>query len=165
MAQSSQDIISSYFKVNPIEINSSLVSAQSRRRLYWTNIPFDLPKDKKIMYKDIKEDNVEDKYYYSDKMLQWIEKHSKRKNKKLKIQQDNEKVQMIEASHGKGCSSQRFFGIEDTKGLRYITPLECERAQTVPDNYTTGVSKTQRYKMLGNGWTIDIISNIIKNII
>jgi len=81
---------------------------------------------------------------------------------------------MIEASHFKGCSSQRFFGIEDVKGLRYITPLECERAQTVPDNYTAHgaeidgrykkISNTQRYKALGNGWTVDVISHIMKGL-
>ena len=135
-----------------------------------------------MFYKDIKETDVADNFYYSPKMLAWIKRHGVRKNKKLRIQSDNDKVQMIEASHFKGCSSQRFFGIEDTKGLRYITPLECERAQTVPDNYTSKgirddtrakinfswrevkISNTQRYKMLGNGWTIDVIAHIFKSL-
>jgi len=130
-------------------------------------------KDYLLAYKDIKETNVSDNFYYSPKMLAWIDRHGKRKNKKLRIQSDNDKVQMIEASHFKGCSSQRFFGIEDVKGLRYITPLECERAQTVPDNYTSKgirdgkevkISNTQRYKMLGNGWTIDVIAHIFKSL-
>jgi site-specific DNA-cytosine methylase len=47
---------------------------------------------------------------------------------------------------------------------RKLTPLECERLQTVPDNYTDGVSNTQRYKMLGNGWTVDVIAHIFKGI-
>jgi site-specific DNA-cytosine methylase len=46
---------------------------------------------------------------------------------------------------------------------RKLTPLECERLQTVPDNYTEGVSNTQRYKMLGNGWTVEVICHILKN--
>jgi len=127
-----------------------------------------------LFYKDIKETNVADNFYYSPKMLAWIDRHGKRKNKKLRIQSDNDKVQMIEASHFKGCSSQRFFGIEDIKGLRYITPLECERAQTVPDNYTAHgaevggqykkISNTQRYKALGNGWTVDVITHILKGL-
>ena len=50
-----------------------------------------------------------------------------------------------------------------TSYWRRLTPLEFERLQTVPDNYTEGVSNTQRYKMLGNGWTIDIITHILKN--
>jgi len=130
-------------------------------------------KDYLLAYKDIKEIDVDDNFYYSPKMLAWIKRHGERKNKKLRIQSDNDKVQMIEASHFKGCSSQRFFGIEDVKGLRYITPLECERAQTVPDNYTSKgiregkevkISNTQRYKMLGNGWTIDVIAHIFKSL-
>ena len=48
----------------------------------------------------------------------------------------------------------------DTKTFRKLTPLECERLQTVPDGYTEGVSNTQRYKMLGNGWTIDVIAHV-----
>jgi site-specific DNA-cytosine methylase len=47
---------------------------------------------------------------------------------------------------------------------RKLTPLECERLQTVPDNFTEGVSNTQRYKMLGNGWTCDVIAHILKGL-
>ena len=125
-----------------------------------------------IFFMDIKEENAPDNYYYSDKMLAWIERHGKRKNKSLRIQGDREKVQMIEASHYKGCSSQRFFGIPDKKGLRYITVLECERAQTVPDNYTAHgaevdgtykkISNSRRYKALGNGWTTEVIIHCLK---
>ena len=50
------------------------------------------------------------------------------------------------------------------KQWRKLTPLECERLQTVPDNYTSSVSNTQRYKMLGNGWTVDVIAHLFKNI-
>ena len=46
---------------------------------------------------------------------------------------------------------------------RKLTPLECERLQTVPDGYTKSVSNTQRYRMLGNGWTVDVISHILSN--
>ena len=48
--------------------------------------------------------------------------------------------------------------------LRRLSPLEYERLQTAPDNYTEGVSNTQRYKMLGNGWTVDVICHILKGI-
>jgi DNA (cytosine-5)-methyltransferase 3A len=54
--------------------------------------------------------------------------------------------------------------INDKYKIRKLTPIECERLQTVPDNYTEGVSNTQRYKMLGNGWTVDVIAHILKNI-
>ena len=174
MKQEWKDIISEKLGVQPIMINSADFSAQNRQRLYWTNIPIDILPVSRINYEDIKETDAEDRYYYSPKMLAWIDRHGKRKNKKLRIQSDNDKVQMIEASHFKGCSSQRFFAIEDKKGLRYITVTETERAQTVPDNYTkcgqkeTGeiveISNTQRYKMLGNGFTISVIAHIIKNL-
>jgi len=53
---------------------------------------------------------------------------------------------------------------KDSERWRVLTPLECERLQTVPDNYPEGVSNTQRYKMLGNGWTVDVICHILKGI-
>ena len=53
---------------------------------------------------------------------------------------------------------------DSTLTWRKLTPLECERLQTVPDNYTDHVSNTQRYKMLGNGWTVDVIAHIFKNL-
>ena len=52
----------------------------------------------------------------------------------------------------------------DENGYRKLTPIECERLQTVPDKYTDCVSNTQRYKMLGNGWTVDVIAHILKGL-
>jgi site-specific DNA-cytosine methylase len=54
--------------------------------------------------------------------------------------------------------------INEKYNWRKLTPIECERLQTVPENYTEGVSNTQRYKMLGNGWTVKVIEHIFKNI-
>lgn len=75
------------------------------------------------------------------------------------------KMQMVEASHYKGYSNQRCFSINDGCVIRYVSPLECERLQTVPDGYTASVSRSQRYKMLGNGWTIDVITHLFHNMI
>lgn len=110
-----EDIISNAIGVKPILINSSLVSAQQRKRLYWTNIPnITQPIDKNITWGDVREHNVEwSPMYYSDAAMEWIGKHGTRKGKKLKIHRDDEKMQMIEASHCKKYSSQRFFGIID----------------------------------------------------
>ncbi len=165
MKKEHENVISELLGVDPILINSSLVSAQNRKRLYWTNIP-DLkqPIDKHIGWGSIREFGVADNFYYSVNGLNWLKKHGERKGKKLAVWGENDKCQMIEASHFKNYSSQRFFGIEDEKGLRYITPIECERAQTIPDNYTDCVSNTQRYKMLGNGWTVDVISHIFNGL-
>jgi len=160
-----EKVISEFLGVEPILINSNLVSAQNRKRLYWTNIPgLKQPADKHIGWGEIKESGVADNFYYSDNGLSWLKRHGDRKSKKLAIWGENDKCQMIEASHYKNYSSQRFFGIEDENGLRYITPIECERAQTVPDNYTDCVSNTQRYKMLGNGWTVDVIAHIFRGL-
>lgn len=162
-----QDIISEHLGVQPVVINSNLVSAQNRKRLYWTNIPgVTQPEGNGVFWGDIRHrEVVADKFYYTDKALSWIKRHEERKQKKIRIWGDKDKCQMIEASHSKNCSSQRFFGIIDVKGMRYITPIECERAQTVPDNYTNHVSDTQRYKMLGNGWTVDVIAHIFKGLL
>jgi site-specific DNA-cytosine methylase len=166
MKKEHEKVISEFLGVDPILINSNLVSAQNRKRLYWTSIPcLKQPADKQIGWGEIKESGVADNFYYSKNGLDWLKRHGERKGKKLAIWGKNDKCQMIEASHFKNYSSQRFFGIEDEKGLRYITPIECERAQTVPDNYTQCVSNTQRYKMLGNGWTIDVIAHIFGSLL
>ena len=164
MEKKHEKVISGFLGVEPILINSNLVSAQNRKRLYWTNIPgIEQPIDKQIGWGKIREFGVADNFYYSKNGLDWLKRYGERKGKKLAIWAENDKCQMIEANHYKNYSSQRFFGIEDEKGLRYITPIECERAQTVPDNYTECVSNTQRYKMLGNGWTVDVIAHILNN--
>lgn len=225
------NVISDCLGVKPVFINSSLVSAQNRQRYYWANWDFGQPEDKGISWGDIREHGVEwSPMYYSDAALDWIGKHGTSKGKKLKVHDDNEKMQMVEASHFKKYSSQRFFGVVDQPGqitgrrlnekgkredynkeikttqclevrgggkvnclttvlkdnvisvlpvgrypdvfnklehgkhYRYITPIECERLQTVPDNYTNHVSNTQRYKMLGNGWTVDVIAHIFNSL-
>jgi site-specific DNA-cytosine methylase len=158
------NVITDTLGVEPVFINSSLVSAQNRQRYYWANWDFDQPADKCVVWGDIKENNAPSCHYYSEKGLDWIKRHSDRTGKKFRIWRDNEKCQMLEASMFKNYSGQRFFGIEDIKGIRYISLLECERAQTVPDNYTNHVSNTQRYKMLGNGWTVDIIAHVFEGL-
>lgn len=164
MKQEWQDIISEALGVKPIMIDSSLTSAATRKRLYWTNIPgIGQPEDLGITFGDIRERNVpEGSIYYTDKGLDWIRRHEKRTGKTLRIIGDSDKMQMLEASMYKKYSSQRFFGIEDTHGLRYITVTECERCMNVPDGYTDCCSNTQRYKQLGNGWEVNTITHISK---
>lgn len=158
-------VISESLQVQPILINSNLVSAQNRKRLYWTNIKgITLPEDKYVFWGDIREHGVDKRFYYTAGGLDWIRRHGERKKKTLAIWKNREKCQMIEASHYKNYSAQRFFGVEDVDGLRYITPVECERAQTIPDGYTDCVSNTQRYKSIGNGWTVDVIVHILNNL-
>lgn len=153
-------VISKILEVEPVFINSNLVSAQNRQRFYWANWTIEQPEDKEITWVDIKETNAPHCHYYTEMGLAWIKRHSERTGKKLRVWGDLEKCQMLEASMFKNYSGQRFFAVEDINGKRYISLLECERAQTVPDNYTNHVSNTQRYKMLGNGWTVDVVAHI-----
>lgn len=166
MKQEWQDIISEALGVKPIMIDSSLTSAATRKRLYWTNIPgVGQPEDLGITFGNIRERNVsEGSIYYTDKGLDWICRHEKRTGKTLRIIGDSDKMQMLEASMYKKYSSQRFFGIEDTHGLRYITVTECERCMNVPDGYTDCCSNTQRYKQLGNGWEVNTITHIFRTL-
>jgi site-specific DNA-cytosine methylase len=145
MKQQSMDVITEALGVEPIFINSRLVSAQNRQRYYWTNIPQVslryIPKS--IMLKDILEDGYVDRdkshcidanYFKGGNLKSYFEKHRR----------------------------QLVFSDDTMSDYRKLTPLECERLQTVPEGYTAHVSNTQRYKMLGNGWTVDVIAHIMK---
>lgn len=157
------NVISETLGVEPIAINSSLVSAQNRPRLYWFNWQFYKLTEKGIVLKDILQTNVNDKYYHSEKMMLGF---AKRKAANVKrgagfghnIADVDAKTKTLLARYykdGKECI------VKDEKGHRKLTPVECERLQTVPDNYTACVSDTQRYKMLGNGWTINVIVHLL----
>ncbi|MDA9472065.1 DNA (cytosine-5-)-methyltransferase [Enterococcus sp. 5H] len=251
MKKEYQDIISSYLGVEPIEINSNLVSAQNRRRLYWTNIPgIEQPEDKNILLKDIVHESFGEILFDSDpfnvnpcgrgmggvvtplnfkhptittnkgdapkiaiplneyivpfdKTLQILDKEVERG--KVGYFRKDSQANRVYYIHNKaitlcgdagggaakmgqylfGCitpdrvnkrqNGQRFnegrkfytLTAQDKHGvliegyIRKLTPIECERLQTLPDNYTEGVSNTQRYKALGNGWTVDVIAHIL----
>jgi site-specific DNA-cytosine methylase len=146
MKKEFQDIISEQLGVQPVAINSSLLSAQNRYRLYWTNIPnVTQPDDRGILLKDIiecgevdrdKSHCIDANYFKGGNLKSYFEKHRR----------------------------QLVFNNNMLTDYRKLSPVECERLQTVPDNYTSVVSNTQRYRMLGNGWTVDVISHILKNI-
>ena len=155
MKKEYQVVISKTLGVEPILINSALVSAQNRKRLYWTNIPWvKQPEDKDLTLKDIIEKG-------SGKPL--TEVTSKRPRTLRNFRSLDQKAFCMLATMYKLSQSNGMTVIDDN-GLRCVSPLECERLQTVPDRYTEGVSTTQRYKMLGNGWTVDVISHIFKGI-
>ena len=146
-----QDIINEQLGIKPILINSSLVSAQNRERLYWTNIPIQgLPDDKGLFLKDVIEIGTGKKI---------SEQTAQRPRTLRNYRSENQKAFCMLATMWKGSQSNGMTVIDDN-GLRNITPLECERLQTVPDNYTNVVADTNRYTMLGNGWTVDVIAHI-----
>ena len=145
-------------RLEPIEINSALVSAQNRRRLYWTNIPgITQPKDRGILLKDIIENDVNDKYYITERRKKYQESTDRTRVYKI----TDLKTGCI-LKRQNGGSDQLFF--IDEKGWRQFTPIELERLQNVDDNYTNYTSDSQRFSMLGNGWTVDVIAHIFKNI-
>lgn len=185
-----KDFISEKLGVQPIMINSALVSAQNRRRCYWTNIPVEQPKDRGIVMSDIIESG-----------MSWREKavcvkasdcnrvsfyHSFKKSRRTNIaepvrigdigslSQANRvysvcgKSVCLQANAGGGGAKTGLYKIDLPDGdytIRKLTPVECERLQTLPDGYTSGVSDTQRYKQIGNGWTVDVIAHILRGIV
>lgn len=172
-----QDVISKNLGCEPMEINSSLVSAHDRKRLYWTNIPKRAaPKNKNIFLKSILEDGNIDDYYFlaEDKNLRFSAKDYKQdKNKSCVLgsispyQGDRVfdiecKGSSLSAAGGNNGGGSCNLILTNQRKLRKLTPVECERLQTVPENYTSVASRAQRYKMLGNGWTVDVITHIFK---
>lgn len=239
--QNIKDEITRVLGVEPIMINSALVSAQNRKRCYWTNIPFtSFPKDKGILLKDVLESGVtwQDKSYcmtarypgavlfntlerkqrtmvaepvpintycngetmpmgaaqrgrYVDgeKTEQHIEiREDGKSNCLTTVQKDSLVCSPVRiGQYGKGGQGQRIYSVvgksvtlsangggqgaktglykidlpDGDYIIRKLTPIEAERLQTLPDNYTAGISNTQRYKCIGNGWTVDVIAHIL----
>lgn len=159
-----QDIISEALGVEPIAINSSLVSGQNRPRLYWTNIPgIEQPLDRGIKLRDILEDDsiVDKQHLMTPKAMAYMDgmRNGKPRWEYHKNPLDGKAACIVASFYklsGLGVLDYRNLG----KPCRRLTPLETERLQTVPDNYTESASRTQRYKMIGNGWTVDVIAHI-----
>lgn len=169
MKKDYQDVITRYLGVEPIKINSSLVSSQNRPRIYWTNIVYKLEiEDKGILLRDIID-------YSSNYNFIAAEKTANRKHTKNYLQYDingkghgsqDQRAYYLNGKHGcldTGASGKAKILLEDGK-VRKATRIECERMQTVPDNYTRVVTESQAKSMLGNGWTVDVIVEIFKNI-
>lgn len=171
MKQEWQDVISEYLGVEPVEINSSLFSAQSRGRLYWTNINYDKNiQDRGINFKSILQpkSDVDKKYFLSNKTLSRLNLGTLVNcgygNFKKGCKESNKAVALLARDY-KGVPGLNDFNLVIQDGeVRKLTPVEYERLQTLPDNYTSCVSDTQRYKVLGNCWTVDVVSHILKGI-
>ena len=275
MGEKWEKVLSKAIGVNGIHINSALVSAQNRRRIYWTNIGLEpgglfgdlesiieQPKDKEILLKDILENEVNEKYYLSNKVVSRFKEYKIKSNiigttapdfrtigQRDEVYDNIGKMGCLNATDykqpkqiivhntmprssttGKGgtgplsrtdgktycldtgnTNAVEIVGLTEVRTeeakqirretgtnpkrakelverndnktgalltsltndnllkinnsrIRRLTPIECERLQTVADNYTNHVSDSQRYKMLGNGWTVDVIVHIFKYI-
>lgn len=270
MKKEFQDVISGYMGIQPIQINSSLLSAQNRVRLYWTNISnVTQPEDKGIFLKDIILDEVDDKYYLTAEAIDYMcrlrngkprwEYHKNpidgkaacltanmykgvpygvvkitgaaqrgrylvdgkradqtvdsmkglteqriefredgKSNCLTSVQKDSlvgtlivpeaTKMGYVEINPNEGVDltfinskTRRGRRMEDKSNCltaanydycwydgyicRKLTPVECERLQTFDDGYTDSISNSQRYKALGNSWTVDVIAHIFKGLI
>jgi DNA-cytosine methyltransferase len=213
MKKESQDVISEALGVEPIAINSNLVSAQNRHRLYWTNIPFDRTiEDKGLIIADILEEDVSEEFYYKEKSIAYMMRGNDKwmqagdcRAKRYAMYKDKKSFTLTANMHkgvpynffsnidsiemGKaelnghdilkrlysanaksptltavcGGNQEKKIAVDDIE-WRKLTPMECERLQTIPDNYSDCVSNSQRYKMIGNGWTVDVIAHIFKGL-
>ena len=160
-----KDVISEYLGVKPVLINSNCFSAQDRPRLYWTNIPVDIRslKESNLCLRDIMEPNVDEKYYYDYPlydvdMSKQVCAHMDFKNSEMHKRIFNPAFKCHTLTACGGGHHQK--KVLDNGRARKLIPLEYERLQTLPDNYTEGVSDNRRYTALGNGWTVDVISYI-----
>ena len=256
MKKEYQDVISDLLGCKPVDINSNRVSAQNRRRLYWTNIPVkSLPENKHVYLKDILEDGFTDRekshcidanYFKGGNLKSYFEKNRRQlvfdfadeadaegtvlageadlkgHDYNRRVYHPDGKAPTLAAASGgnlepkvlypasivgrrlnngvrddynKDVPVSQCLEVHDTKGKarclstvekdtllsplptgrypdaysddmrlmwRKLTPIECERLQTVPDNYTNHVSNTQRYRMLGNGFTVDVIAFLLR---
>lgn len=176
MKKEFMNIISDLLRVEPIEINSALVSAQNRRRLYWTNIKgVTQPKDRKIYLEDIFEKNFDEKLVIPKKYKAELKKDTEKnvdKSYRLGGYMKQGQGQRIYSLKGKSvCLSALGGGWGAKTGLYYQSgiirkPTQCEleKLQTVPSGYTKNVDYNKAAKMLGNGWTVDVIAHIFKGL-
>lgn len=162
-----EDVITNHLGVSPVHINSDKFSAQSRPRVYWTNIPLsDTLPNCDLLLKDVLESNVADKYFYKESFdyvnqnvveaILNIKGHDilKRVNSK------NAKCQCLTAV----CGGNQQKKVIDGDKVRKLTPMEYERLSGIPDNYTSMVSDSARYQTIGNGWEVNTIVWLLKGI-
>ncbi len=163
-----RDIISENLGVEPVMIDSAVFSAQSRPRLYWTNIPIlPLPESNGDVLMNILEPDVDPKYFYKedythlgyDKVV-CAKLHIKGHDILKRVNNVFEKCQTLTAV----CGGNQHKKVLHGNRVRKLTPTEYERLQTLPDGYTAGRSDSQRYKMIGNAWTVDVIAHIFKGL-
>jgi site-specific DNA-cytosine methylase len=162
------DIITNELGVEPIEINSNLVSAQNRRRMYWTNIPnVEQPKDKGITLGDIIYDDTYKVFTHpripltkklTENYVKWDISGKQYWSQQDRAYFKDKKVCTLPKANP--TNKLNILLDYENDVYRRMHPIEAERCQNVPDNYTSGVSDNKRLEMLGNGWTVDVIAHI-----
>lgn len=169
MKKEYQDKITDLLKHIPLEINSRLVSAQDRKRLYWSNFYFNRPKDRRISASEV----IGKECFAGFMRGRRIDENGKRADER----KDIPIVQQIECRKDDkfNCvttvtkdnvvvfSKERFFpALENRDKWRYLTAEEMEMLQTIPKGYTDCVSDSARKRMIGNAWTVDVIAHIFR---
>lgn len=157
------DEITKVLGVEPIRINSSLVSAQKRDRLYWTNIPnITQPQDMGISLKEILEPGLPELSILTAGRARWVtsEKGQQCFDKRYAVLDPTKANCLTARSDGSWNSN---YVSRDGQVTR-LTPIEYERLQTLPDGYTDCIRTSERYKSIGNAWTVDVLAHIFKNI-
>lgn len=173
MKQEWEDEISSCLGVQPVTINSNMLSAQNRVRKYWTNIPFEPPTvQSSQVFGDVLDLRDWRRHIVRGKERDYA-LNLKGKFKAPVINSVGQKSHTLIAKMYISWQGPYVYVNPDTGiptsdlenfTIRRLTPLECERLQTMPDNYTLVVPNRSRYRMLGNGWTVSVISHILKGI-
>ena len=168
MNEESKSAISELLGCGPVFINSAVFSAQSRPRLYWTNIPLGaLPAESEAVLGDVLEPEVDEKYFYNHNIIDidmskpvcgMLEPWNYAMMKRIY----NPAFKSPTLTCVTGGNQQKKVMVNGR--ARKLTPLEYERLQTLPDNYTAGVSDGARYTGVGNGWTVDVIAWILSHI-
>ena len=208
MPRGDRDTITAELGVEPVMFDASLVSAQSRKRLFWTNIPFELPADRNIQLKDILQPpaQVDERMIMKNKSFTLtssyakvsaspaqIEYSVKRKQRTMvkvgyfgtdaqanRIYDPDGKSATLSANGGGMGAKTGLYRVGTPAGdvgeagervgpevkntlvrIRKLTPVECERLQSLPDNYTEGIAMTNRYKVLGNAFNVQVIAHIL----
>ena len=148
MKQDDMDFITGLMGVKPIRINSKLVSAQLRDRLYWTNIPnVTIPQDKGMKLQDILTSG------YADR----------EKARALLVSDSRPlttKERMIHRYRSTGFTTLVWEQYGNDESVRYMNQTELERCQTVPEGYTECLTRNEAADVLGDGWTVDVIAHI-----
>ena len=176
MSNKDEQIISKTLEVEPLMIDSNLFSAQNRKRYYWTNLEVDdFPKKSDKVLEDIILSPEEVEKEDTGRMKVWYEKDFERINQSgnvaalLDINGHDILKRVYKKNHK--CATLTTCGGGNTQKkiihegrVRKLLPIEYERLQNVPDNYTDKVSNTRRYNMLGNGWTVGVIKHILKSL-
>lgn len=166
MSDESRDIISKELGVQPIELNAKDFSAQNRARYFWTNIPVQRPTELScLVIEDILEEVVDEKYYYSGFPVE-IKDVTKNVIGTIGVA-GHDIIKRIYNRNSKSATVTTCAGgntqhkIIHNARVRKLTPVEYERLQGLPTDYTKGLSDSQRYKCCGNAFNVDVVAHIL----